>query len=57
MVKVEKMKDREAMVPPQGKRGQTTGKGREVRKKTAGKWQKCSLVSGKASVASDMGWL
>jgi len=26
-------------------------------KKTAGKWQKCNLVSGKASVASDMGWL
>jgi len=25
--------------------------------KTAGKWQKCKLVSGKASVASDMGWL
>jgi len=25
--------------------------------KTAGKWQKCNLVSGMASVASDMGWL
>jgi len=25
--------------------------------KTAGKWQKCNLVSGKASVVSDMGWL
>jgi len=25
--------------------------------KTAGKWQKCNLFSGKASVASDMGWL
>jgi len=24
---------------------------------TAGKWQKCNLVSGMASVASDMGWL
>ena len=23
----------------------------------AGKWQKCDLVSGKASAASDMGWL
>ena len=23
----------------------------------AGKWQKCNLVSGMASVASDMGWL
>ena len=27
------MKERETMVPPPGKRGQTTGKGREVRKK------------------------
>jgi len=26
-------------------------------KKTAGKWQKCNLVSGMASVASNMGWL
>jgi len=26
-------------------------------RKTAGKWQKCNLVSGMASVASDMGWL
>jgi len=25
--------------------------------KTAGKWQKCNLVSGMASVASNMGWL
>ena len=25
--------------------------------KTAGTWQKCNLVSGMASVASDMGWL
>jgi len=25
--------------------------------KTAGKWQKCNLVSGMASVASDMDWL
>jgi len=25
--------------------------------KTAGKWQKCNLVLGMASVASDMGWL
>ena len=25
--------------------------------KTAGKWQKCNLVSGMPSVASDMGWL
>jgi len=25
--------------------------------KTAGKWQKYNLVSGMASVASDMGWL
>ena len=28
-----------------------------IQVKTAGKWQKCNLVSGKASVASDMGWL
>ena len=27
------------------------------RTKAAGKWQKCNRVSGKASVASDMGWL
>jgi len=26
-------------------------------KKTAEKWQKCNLVSGMASVASNMGWL
>jgi len=26
-------------------------------KKTAGKWLKCNLVSGMASVANDMGWL
>jgi len=26
-------------------------------KKTAGKWQKCNLVLGMASVASNMGWL
>ena len=25
--------------------------------KTAEKWQKCNLVSGMASVASNMGWL
>jgi len=24
---------------------------------TAGKWQKCNLVSGMASVASNMGWI
>jgi len=24
---------------------------------SAGKWQKCNLISGMASVASDMGWL
>jgi len=26
-------------------------------RKTAGKWQKCNLVSGMASVASNTGWL
>ena len=28
-----------------------------VAEKTAGKWQKCNIVSGMASVASNMGWL
>ena len=28
-----------------------------ARIKTAGKWQKCNLVSRMASVASNMGWL
>jgi len=31
--------------------------GNHIYLKTAGKWQKCNLVSGMASVASDMGWL
>jgi len=48
-----------------GKKGKTDI-GLKIRKKfkksrtnmkTAEKWQKCNLVSGMASVASNMGWL
>jgi len=31
--------------------------GKMAEKKTVGKWQECNLVSGMASVASNMGWL
>jgi len=41
----------------QRKRKKSRERGNERDSETAEKWQKCNLVSGMASVASDMGWL